>query len=250
MPTAVTGPSAISMRMQSGVMARDCGPPRSRRTPTSQKRNADHSFSRVNNFNWVARTPAGHDIENETDVSEKKRLRAEARARRATLTDPGFAERIASFARLLGIAPGAIVAGYHPFRDEADPRGLMSALAALGHPLALPCIIQSCSALAFRRWTVGDALTPNAYGIAEPSITTEELVPAAVLVPLLAFDANGHRLGYGGGYYDRTFEALRRVRIIGVAYSGQEVAVLPREPHDHRLDMIVTEAGVRVFHHT
>lgn len=184
------------------------------------------------------------------DMNTKQTLRAEARARRATLTDPGFATVIASFATRLGIPTKAIVAGYHPFRDEADPRGLLSALSALGHPLALPCIVQSRSALVFRRWTVGDVLTPNAYGIAEPPATVEEVVPAAVLVPLLAFDANGHRLGYGGGYYDRTFEALPRVPIIGVAYSGQEMATLPREPHDHRLDMLVTELGVRVFHHT
>lgn len=124
------------------------------------------------------------------------------------------------------------------------------ALSALGHPLALPCIVQSRSALVFRRWAMGDALTPNAYGIAEPPATAEKVVPAAVLVPLLAFDASGHRLGYGGGYYDRTFEALARVLIIGVAYSGQEMPALPREPHDHRLDKIVTELGVRVFHHT
>src|SRR5512135_2744308 len=157
------------------------------------------------------------------DMNTKQTLRAEARARRATLTDPGFATVIASFATRLGIPTKAIVAGYHPFRDEA-------------HPLALPCIVRSRSALVFRRWTVGDVLTPNAYGIAEPPATVEEVVPAAVLVPLLAFDANGHRLGYGGGYYDRTFEALPRVPIIGVAYSGQEMATLPREPHDHRLD--------------
>jgi 5-formyltetrahydrofolate cyclo-ligase len=182
-------------------------------------------------------------------ASEKTKLRSEARAHRATLTDPGFAERIATFAADLDIAKQAIVAGYHPFRDEADPRGLMSALAALGHPLALPCVITSRQALVFRRWRMGDALTANIYGIAEPAASAAEVLPAAVLVPLLAFDASGHRLGYGGGYYDRTFEALAGVRIIGVAYSGQEVPTLPREPHDHRLDLIVSENGVRRFHH-
>jgi 5-formyltetrahydrofolate cyclo-ligase len=180
----------------------------------------------------------------------KQNLRTEARARRATLTDPLFAERIASFARDLGIAEGAVVAGYHPFRDEADPRGLMSALSALGHTLALPCVVAARTALVFRRWAMGDKLKPNAYGIAEPAPAAPEVVPTAVLVPLLAFDAEGHRLGYGGGYYDRTFEMLHGVRIIGVAYSGQEMSVVPREPHDHRLDAVVTENGVRRFHHT
>ena len=183
-------------------------------------------------------------------VNEKNRLRAEARTRRATLTDRGFAERIASFAPDLGIPNHATVAGYHPFRDEADPRALLAALSTLGHPLALPCVVASRAALVFRRWAMGDTLAPNAYGIAEPLATAPEVVPSAVLVPLLAFDANGHRLGYGGGYYDRTFEALSGVRIIGIAYSGQEVPALPREPHDHRLAMIVTELGARHFHHT
>lgn len=182
-------------------------------------------------------------------MNTKQTLRSEARARRAALTDPRFAERIASFAGELGIAPGATVAGYHPIRDEADPRGLMAALSALGHKLALPCVVAARSALVFRAWNPGDVLKPNAYGIAEPLADAAELVPAAVLVPLLAFDANGHRLGYGGGYYDRTFEVLPRVRIIGVAYSGQEMASVPREQHDHRLDLVVTENGVHVFHH-
>jgi 5-formyltetrahydrofolate cyclo-ligase len=183
-----------------------------------------------------------------TDV--KQNLRTEARARRAALTDPDFAQRVATFARDLGIAAGAIVAGYHPFRDEADPRGLMSALAVLGHTLALPCVVSARTALVFRRWAMGVKLKPNAYGIAEPSTSAVEVVPAAVLVPLLAFDGEGHRLGYGGGYYDRTFEALPRVPLIGVAYAGQEMSVVPREPHDHRLDAVVTENGVRRFHHT
>ena len=183
-------------------------------------------------------------------MNDKNRLRAEARARRTTLTDPGFAERIASFARELAIPNHATVAGYHPFRDEADPRALLEALSARAHPLALPCIVASRTALVFKSWAIGDMLAPNAYGIAEPLSTAPEVVPAAVLVPLLAFDSNGHRLGYGGGYYDRTFEALGNVRIIGIAYSGQEVPALPREPHDRRLDMIVTENGVRRFHHT
>lgn len=183
-------------------------------------------------------------------LDAKKTLRSEARARRATLTDPGFAQRIAAFADELGIPEGAVVAGYHPFRDEADPRELMAALSERGHRLALPCVVAARSALVFRAWNAGEPLHPNAYGIAEPLASAAEVVPGAVLVPLLAFDASGHRLGYGGGYYDRTFEALPRMRLIGVAYSGQEWSAIPREAHDHRLDLIVTENGVRRFHHT
>jgi 5-formyltetrahydrofolate cyclo-ligase len=180
----------------------------------------------------------------------KSNLRHELRARRATLTRADFAERIAAVARDIPLDPGAVVAGYHPVRDEADPRGLMSALAALGHPLALPVIVAARAALVFRRWRMGDVLAPNAYGIAEPPASAEEVVPDAVLVPMLGFDADGHRLGYGGGYYDRTLDAVRRGRsvlAIGIAYAGQEFPQLPRETHDHALDMIVTEAGVRYF---
>jgi 5-formyltetrahydrofolate cyclo-ligase len=182
--------------------------------------------------------------------NEKSAIRAQARARRARLTRADFAERIARFATGLELAPRAVVAGYDPIRDEADPRALMSALAAQGHALALPCVGAAQTALFFRSWKTGDALVPNAFGIAEPLPGAREVAPNVVLVPLLAFDAQGHRLGYGGGYYDRTFELLPQARRIGIAYAGQEVANVPREPHDHRLDMIVTENGVRRFHQT
>ena len=111
-------------------------------------------------------------------------------------------------------------------------------------------MVAARSALVFRRWKTGDRLAPNAYGIAEPLASAEEVMPSVVLVPLLAFDAEGHRLGYGGGYYDRTFELLPGMRLIGVAYSGQEVVMVPREEHDHPLDLVVTEKGIRRFYQT
>jgi 5-formyltetrahydrofolate cyclo-ligase len=181
------------------------------------------------------------------EMTEKRKLRAEARVLRAALTRVDFAERIAACAPDLALPKGAVVAGYHPIRDEADPRALLSALAELGHPLALPVVAVSRAALIFRAWKMGDALAPNTWGIAEPLPSAPEIAPAVILVPLLAFDVSGHRLGYGGGYYDRTIAALPGVRTIGVAYAGQEVAVVPREPHDHALDMVVTENGVRCF---
>jgi 5-formyltetrahydrofolate cyclo-ligase len=182
--------------------------------------------------------------------SPKISLRNALRAHRASLTRADFAERIAAFAPDLPLAQGDVVAGYHPVRDEADPRGLMSALAMQGHALALPVIAAARSALIFRRWRTGDVLAPNAYGIAEPLPAAEAVTPDAVLVPLLAFDAGGHRLGYGGGYYDRTLDAIRRSRkvlAVGIAYAGQEVPLLPHETHDHALDLVVTEDGVRSF---
>jgi len=90
----------------------------------------------------------------------------------------------------------------------------------------------------------------QAFNIPEPLATAPKVVPAIVLVPLLAFDATGHRLGYGGGYYDRTLRGLPAARAIGVAYAGQEVPLLPHMEHDHPLDAVITENGLRRFHHT
>jgi 5-formyltetrahydrofolate cyclo-ligase len=170
----------------------------------------------------------------------KSGLRREARARRAELARacPDFAQRIARFSAEL---PPGIVAGYWPIREEADPRQLMK---ALGGPLALPRI--EGKTLSFRRWREGDALVDNQHGIAEPRADAEVLTPDVVLVPLLAFDLTGHRLGYGGGYYDRTLAALN-ARTIGVAYAGQRVESLPREPHDHPLEAVLTENGLTRF---
>lgn len=182
----------------------------------------------------------------------KRSLREDARARRAELARalPDFAARIAAFAGELDLPLGATVAATWPIRDEADPRALVTALAAKGHALVLPCIVARAEALQFRRWSEGDATTVNLFGIAEPLAEAEVLAPNVLLVPLLAFDAQGWRLGYGGGYYDRTLAALRAdgpVTAIGVAYSGQQVAAVPHGGHDQRLDAVLTETGLRRF---
>lgn len=184
-------------------------------------------------------------------MQTKPATRTAAHAHRATLFRADFADAIAPFAADLELAPAAAVAGYFPLRDEADPRGLMAALAARGHPLALPCVVPGAP-LVFRAWTMGDTLhaNPRAYGIAEPLASVPIVVPALVLVPLLAFDAAGTRLGYGGGYYDRTLAALTGARAIGIAYAGQEVPALPRAAHDHPLEAVITENGVRRFGRT
>jgi 5-formyltetrahydrofolate cyclo-ligase len=182
----------------------------------------------------------------------KATLRDEARARRVVLAgdSAAFAERIAQFAdRLAGLADG-VIAGYLPLGDEADPRQLMERLAQMGRGLALPCVVARGRPLVFRRWTFRDPTVANAYGILEPEAQSQEVVPTIVLVPLLAFDRLGHRLGYGGGFYDRTLDALRRngmVIAVGVALAGQEVHELPRETHDHTIDMAITETGIRTF---
>lgn len=186
-------------------------------------------------------------------MKEKKApLREEARRNRAALFErqPNFAAEISRFASEIAETGDGAVAGYIPIGQEADPTLLMEALAARGRTLALPCIEAPRAPLAFRRWSKGEPLVVNAYGIMEPQMSAPSVVPWLVFVPLLAFDLAGHRLGYGGGYYDRTLDRLRReggAIAIGIAFSGQQVEELPRETHDHKLNMVVTEKGVRRF---
>ena len=183
----------------------------------------------------------------------KSDLRTEARARRAALAAamPDFAQRLAGHADALAIAPGAIVAAYVAVKDEADPSALLRALEARGAIGALPRVVAKGGMLSFHADTPGQEMALSAFGILEPHAHWPRLLPRILLVPLLAFDAKGHRLGYGGGYYDRTLGELSKAeappRVIGVAYAGQEVEALPREPHDHPLDAVLTENGLRVF---
>jgi 5-formyltetrahydrofolate cyclo-ligase len=183
---------------------------------------------------------------------DKPTFRHEASKRRLDLVRecPDFAQRIAAFANELNIAPHAVVSGYWPMGDEADPRALMIALAARGHALALPRVAVKDTPLVFHRWREGEALFTHRFGMSEPHVDREIASPDVLLVPLLAFDADGYRLGYGGGFYDRTLEMLRakhKVRAIGIAFAGQEMGSLPHESHDQPLDAVLTEKVLRVF---
>ena len=145
----------------------------------------------------------------------------------------------------MALAAEAVVSAYWPMGSELDPRLLMLALQAAGHPIALPVVLEANQPLVFRAWSPGDELEPAAFNTQIPSPDKPELTPGVVLAPLLAFDRRGYRLGYGGGFYDRTLENLRArgdVLAIGLAYAGQEVPAVPRGPTDKRLDWIVTEA--------
>jgi 5-formyltetrahydrofolate cyclo-ligase len=121
----------------------------------------------------------------------------------------------------------------------------MLALASRGHAMALPVTPPRGQPLAFRAWAPGAALRPGPLGTSEP-VAGEELRPDVLLVPLLAFDRAGRRLGYGGGYYDRTLAALPAAKAIGIAYAGQEMAEVPAGPQDMRLPLIATEDSVIV----
>lgn len=181
----------------------------------------------------------------------KAELRCEAAARRALAhaADPEAGERLAAMFPVEHAPPsGAVVAGYHPFRTEIDPRPLMRRLAEAGARLALPVTPPKGSdlPLAFRllRPEATLAPAPTGFGVHEPPVDAPLAKPDLVLVPLLAFDRTGARLGYGAGHYDRTLPGLAArpgFRVIGLAYAAQEVERLPAEPHDHPLDAILTE---------
>jgi 5-formyltetrahydrofolate cyclo-ligase len=149
------------------------------------------------------------------------------------------------------IAPGACVAGYVAINHELDAMPVLLQLAGKGHALALPVVEQKGQPLQFRRWQPGEALGLGHYNIPVPQ-NAQTVVPDVVLVPLLAVDETGHRLGYGGGFYDRTLHACRKINshllAYGLAYDFQCVARLPAEPHDVRLDAVITEKGIRFFH--
>jgi 5-formyltetrahydrofolate cyclo-ligase len=182
-------------------------------------------------------------------MTGKPDLRKDAERRRQALAQTGHAAALAAYAAALALPPG-VVAGYWPMKSEADPRPLMAALSSLGHPLALPCVEKRAAPLLFRCWKEGDPLGRGAYGTSEPLPAAAPVIPSVLLVPLLAFDAQGFRLGYGGGYYDRTLAVLRAARpvtAIGIAYAGQEIPAVPHEAHDLRLDAILTEAGLTRF---
>ena len=127
--------------------------------------------------------------------------------------------------------------------DEVDVRPLLATLAERGHSLALPVTTPRGQPLLFRRWRPGDALGRGPLGTSYPA-AGEEVRPDWLLVPLLAFDRAGRRLGYGGGYYDRTLSALPGAVAIGCAHAVQEAPEVPAGPDDVRLAWVATENGV------
>ena len=144
-----------------------------------------------------------------------------------------------------------VVAGYWPVGSELDCRPLLHQLRNAGWRCALPVVTAPALPLTFRLWRPDDGLVAGHYGIPEPPPSAAPCRPAVVLVPLVAFDRAGHRLGQGAGHYDRTLAALRAsgpVLAIGLAFAVQEEPALPVEPHDQPLDWIVTEAGALRFY--
>jgi 5-formyltetrahydrofolate cyclo-ligase len=188
-----------------------------------------------------------------TASATKADLRAAALAKRDALSDEQRADAAQSLARRklpFEIAVGMVVSGYSPIRSEIDPVPLMRKLAEQGAKLALPAVLSRGKSLAFRAWSPDDRLMLGPLGILEPSPAAAELVPDIVLVPLAAFDASGHRIGYGAGHYDYTLAHLRKgkaIAAVGIAFAVQQIKAVPALPHDVALDYVLTEKKVFDF---
>ena len=176
---------------------------------------------------------------------EKELARKAAFARRKQAFDAGHPAQSALLSEVLAEHRGKVLAGYMPIRTEIDPRHAMAEAAAFG-PVAVPVIRAAGQPLVFSQWTPDCTLVDGPFGARVPE-TERLLVPEVLIVPLVAFNRNGGRLGYGGGFYDRSLERLRArgtVLAIGFAWSAQETENLPLEPTDQPLDLIVTERAV------
>ena len=176
----------------------------------------------------------------------KKKLRKAAALRRQRAAAGGDigVRLLEQFDRAIAAPTGSVVSGYWPLGDEANVMTLLRALGGRGFEMALPVVPVRDRALTFRRWRLGDAMKAGPFEIAEPSADAPMMAPDLILTPLLAFDRAGRRLGYGGGYYDRTIAELRKaktVTVVGIAYAAQEYNAIPCGATDVPLDWIVTE---------
>ena len=185
----------------------------------------------------------------EDNTAWRRGLRRDMVARRAALTDAGHAAlsaRIVAHALATLALPG-VAAFCWPIKHEPDVRAIVPHWAGCGTRAALPVVVQEGAPLAFRHWAPETPLEPDRYGILTP-MAGEWLIPDLILLPLNGFDGEGYRLGYGGGYFDRTLAALTpRPLAVGVGFEINRLPSIRPESHDQRLDWLVTEAAaVRV----
>ncbi len=193
-------------------------------------------------------------------AGQKARLRETMKARRDALHDGGgvparaaaaYAEQVLALApSRRGEATAPVVSSYLPIGSEIDPQPLMRALADLGAVGALPVIAGKARPLVFRVYRDGDPLEEKLWGIREPLASQPVCVPDILVLPMLAFDDHGWRLGYGGGFYDRTLAGLRAekaVVAIGLAYDAQRVDAVAHDDYDERLDFVLTPSGLTKF---
>jgi 5-formyltetrahydrofolate cyclo-ligase len=192
---------------------------------------------------------------NTPSTEAKEALRRELRERRRRLKHdhPDAAVRAAlAFAAVLpGLGGIEVAAIYHPFGTELDPYPLAAVLRRAGIEIVLPVCVARDAPLVFRLLRDGDPMHPDAAGIMTAGPQSPELRPDLIAAPLLGFDGAGARIGQGGGYYDRTLQALRRegppVLAMGLAYAGQAVDLIPAGPQDQKLDAVLTEEGFQRF---
>jgi 5-formyltetrahydrofolate cyclo-ligase len=183
-------------------------------------------------------------------MTDKEELRRQAIIRRDAVpadVRQAAAKAIAERQFPFAIVPGVIVSGFMPLKSEINPLPLMEKLAGQGARLALPVVAGRGEPLVMRQWAWGEPLASGVWGIREPKPDAPEVEPDILLVPLLAFDRAGHRIGYGAGYYDMTiagFRAKKLVTAVGIAFAAQEIPVVPATPRDARLDLVLTEREV------
>lgn len=182
-------------------------------------------------------------------TTQKSRARLQAKKRRQEVFDP------AAGVELIRHFPaerfrGAVISGFWPLKNEIDVKPILWALSDAGHALALPCTPRVGNPLIMRAWSPSDTLKIGSFDTREPFPEQPEIRPDILLMPLLAFTQTGERLGYGGGFYDRTIAALKDqgdIFTCGVAFAGQEAAFLPTDQYDQKLDAILTENGFKEF---
>ena len=184
----------------------------------------------------------------------KASLRAQARERRAAAyraTGAQIAAQLSNYLPELYLPSRCVVAGYIQRGSELDPLPALKSLRNAGHHMALPVVTAKNAPLVFRTWAPDDPVAPDAQGLPAPLLSSPEIAPEVVFVPLVAFDGKGHRLGTGAGYYDRTLPGLRaqneNLLAVGLAFSVQQERELPHEATDVPLDAVITERGVQWF---
>lgn len=184
-------------------------------------------------------------------AQNKNLLRQNAFRKRMTL--PAAVQKQAAqdmtknFLKHVSLTQGMTIAGYWPVQAEINVLPLLTQLLQQGYACALPQVIATDKPLVFRSWHEKTKMRINTYQIKEPDPAAASIVtPDVIIVPLLAFDHAGHRLGYGAGLYDRTLSGLKG-RTVGVAFESQRVDKIPHEGHDRRLDMIVTDRNIYTF---
>jgi len=194
-------------------------------------------------------------------LQTKDKLRVLAEKKRTAALKRMTADQAGCWAlsHLLGTglisSANSAIAAYWPLRTEIDPRGVMLHIHEQGGKVALPVMQGPDQPLIFRAWMPDMRLEAADHGVMVPRATSPSVIPSLLLVPLLAFDREGYRLGYGGGYYDRTIKSLRMqakkegrlMLAVGFAFSDQEVDHIPHEAHDEKLDYVATEKEVRRF---